>query len=133
LSSAVYHSKGGGSNADVETETIAERVAENQDAFRQANERIETAADEIARDVEFFPFICECPDRSCVETAKLNRHEYEDVRAKGNRFFVAPGHEVLNVEGVTIARVAQKFERYTIMEKVGEAGERAKELDPRSG
>ena len=122
-----------GNRVVVETETIAERVAENQDAFRQANERIETAADEIARDIEFLPFICECPDRRCVETTKLDRHEYESVRAKGNRFFVVPGHEVLTVDGVPTARVAQRLERFTIVEKIGEAGEQAKELDPRSG
>jgi hypothetical protein len=116
----------------VETGTIAERVAENQDAFRQANEGIETAADEVARDLELLPFICECPDRGCTAIAQLKRHEYECVRAKGNRFFVVPGHEVLNVDGIPIARVGQKFERFSIMEKVGQAGERAKELDPRA-
>jgi hypothetical protein len=114
----------------METETIAARVAENEDAFRRANERIETAAEGIR--FGLIPFICECPDRGCTSLARLKAHEYERVRASGNRFLVVPGHEVISVDGVTIARVGQKFDRYSMMEKVGEAGERAKELDPRA-
>jgi hypothetical protein len=116
----------------METETIAARVAENENAFRQANERIETAAEELVPDLGLIPFICECPDRGCTSLARLKPHEYECVRASGNRFLVVPGHEVISVDGVTIARVGQKFDRYSMMEKVGEAGERAKELDRRA-
>jgi hypothetical protein len=116
----------------VATETIALRIAGNQHAFREANERIEETAGGLLHDIELLPFICECPDRDCVEIARLKRHEYECVRAKGNRFFVVPGHEVVEVEGETVARVGQRFDRFSIMEKVGEAGERAKELDPRA-
>ena len=116
----------------MDVQTIADRVAENQDAFRRANEQIEGAADSIGGDLERLPFICECPKRECVEIAKLKRHEYEGVRARGNTFLVGPGHEVCVVEGVTIARVAQKFDAYSLMEKVGDAGNKAMELDPRT-
>jgi hypothetical protein len=116
----------------MEVQTVADRVAENQDAFRRANERIEGVADSIGGGLERLPFLCECPTRECVEVAMLTRHEYESVRARGNTFFVAPGHEVCEVEGVTIARLAQRFDRYSLMEKVGDAGKRAAELDPRA-
>jgi len=33
---------------------------------------------------------------------------------------------------VTIARLAQRFDAYSMMEKIGDAGKRAKELDPRA-
>lgn len=115
----------------MDTMATAQRIAENQNAFREANERIEKVADGVLYDVERLPFICECPQRDCVEIARLKRHEYECVRKRGNTFFVVPGHEVVEVEGETVARVGQRFDRFSIMEKIGEAGERAKELDPR--
>jgi uncharacterized Zn-binding protein involved in type VI secretion len=117
----------------METQTIAERVAHNQDAFRHANERIEEAADVMAGHIESVPFICECPDRSCTAIVALKRHEYESVRRQGNTFLVAPGHEVVVVEGVQIARVGQEFDHFSLMVKVGEAGRTAEELDPRAG
>jgi hypothetical protein len=117
----------------VETATIELRIAENQHAFREANEGIENAAAAPSfQDIEWLPFICECPQRDCVQIVRLKRHEYEYIRRRGNRFFVAPGHEVLQANGETIARLAQRFERFSIMEKVGKAGERAKELDLRN-
>ena len=47
----------------MDVQTISDRVAENQDAFRRANEQIEAAADSIGGDLERLPFICECPKR----------------------------------------------------------------------
>ena len=116
----------------MDVQTIADRVAENQDAFRRANEQIERAVDSIGGDHERLPFICECPRRDCFEIAQLTRHEYEDVRARGGTFLVAPGHEDFVVEGVTTARLVQRLDAYSLMEKVGDAGQRAKELDPRA-
>ena len=115
----------------MDVQTIADRVAENQDAFRRANEHIEGAADSIGGDRDLLPFICECPQRTCVEIVKLKRNEYEGARERGNTFLVMPGHEVCVVEGVRTARVVQRFDTYSLMEKVGEAANRATELDPR--
>lgn len=112
-------------------ETIGVRVAESQSTFREANERIEKAADRLLHDGEPLPFICECPERDCVAIARLKRDEYEGVRGKGDRFFVVPGHEVVEVEGETVARLGQRFERFSIMEAIEGAGERARELDAR--
>ena len=70
----------------MDVQTIADRVAENQDAFRRANEQIEGAADSIGGALDRLPFICECPERTSVEIAKLERNEYEGVRARGNVF-----------------------------------------------
>jgi hypothetical protein len=116
----------------MKVQTTADRVAENQDAFRRANEAIERAADSIGGDMELLPFLCECPKRECFEIARLTRQEYENVRASGSTFLVAPGHEVCVVDGVTTARLAQRFDTYSLMEKVGDAGKRADELDPRA-
>jgi hypothetical protein len=53
--------------------------------------------------------------------------EYEAVRKEPTWFFVLPGHEDGRVE-----RIVTSDERYSIVEKIGGAGEEAEELDPRS-
>ena len=116
----------------MDVETIAHRVAENQDAFRRANEQIEEAADKIGADLGLLPFLCECPAVECVEIVQLTREEYETVRGQGNTFLVASGHEVTELEGVSVARVDQRLDRFSLMEKIDEAGDRAIELDPRA-
>lgn len=108
----------------------AERVAQNQSAFRDANERIEKAADAML-DLRELPLICECPRRECTEIGRLTRKEYERVRSEGTRFWVVPGHELTTVDGVEVARVLERHERFTVLEKVGEAGAAAEALDPR--
>jgi len=122
---------GPGKSGVVKTESVAERVAHTEHAFREANERIEAAADRVPLDTEPIPFLCECAVPNCTAITRLTREEYERVRDQGNTFLVAPGHEVVAVEGVTIARLVEKFERFSFMEKVGEAGEVAEQLDPR--
>jgi hypothetical protein len=62
---------------------------------------------------------------------RLRRPEYEYIRRRGDRFLVAPGQEITEVEGETVARLGQRLDRFSIMEKVGKAGERSRELDPR--
>jgi hypothetical protein len=112
-------------------ETIAERAAQNQSTFRDANERIEAAAQRL-EDIDPVPLICECPERGCTALIQVELAAYEAVRDHGDRFLVAAGHEVTELDGVRIARVVVKDGRYTIMEKVGHAGTVARELDPRS-
>jgi hypothetical protein len=102
-----------------------ERVAENQATFREANERIEAAADDMGL-FEPVPFICECAARDCTEIVRLTLAEYEDVRAKPRRFFNVPGHEALSVEaGAGV--VVESTPRYVLVDKVGVAGEIAAE------
>jgi hypothetical protein len=112
-------------------QTTAERVARNEDAFRRANERITTAAEALKGEFGVLPVICECPTRDCTELARATAAEYEEVRANGRTFLVVPGHEVTVVDGLTIARLVKKFEGFSMMEKVGETGKIAEELDPR--
>jgi hypothetical protein len=111
-------------------DTTAERVAKNQSAFREANERIEGAADAM-NGLERIPLICECPDPRCTAIGRLTRAEYEHIRERGDRFWVTPGHETTTVDGVEIARIVEQNERFSTLEKVGEAGAVALELDPR--
>jgi hypothetical protein len=102
-----------------------ERLAENQATFREANERIEAAADDMGL-LEPVPFICECAARECTEIVRLTLTEYEDVRSNPRRFFNALGHERLSVEaGAGV--VVETTPRYVLVDKVGVAGEVAQE------
>jgi hypothetical protein len=112
-------------------DTIAERVGRNQSTFRDANERLETAAEAIAVDGPV-PFICECARLDCTEVAALTLHEYEVVRGDPTRFWSVPGHETCEVEGVRVAKILELRDRYSVLEKIGHAAEVARERDARS-
>jgi hypothetical protein len=115
-----------------ENDLTAQRVGQNQSTFRAANEEILAAAQEIAAEVRRVPFICECPDTRCTTIVRLALGEYEAIRAHGTHFAVAEGHEVCVVDGQEVARIHDRREGHTIMEKLGAAGAEARRLDPRS-
>jgi hypothetical protein len=104
-----------------------ERHGRNNSTFRDANEKIATAAGKYEL-VERVPFICECATESCTEIVRLSLAEYEEVRSAPTRFFVSPGHQAC--EGVV--SLLEDRGRYLLLEKEGRAGEVATELDPRS-
>jgi hypothetical protein len=49
----------------------------------------------------------------------------------GEWFLVVPGHELCIVDGETVARIEARRAGHSIMEKLAEAGELARALDPR--
>ena len=107
----------------------AERVARNDALFREANERIRSTADSMEFDhSEALPFLCECADESCTTVLQLSQDEYEAVRAHPTHFINARGHAV---NGGRWVRVLDEFDRYTVIEKIGEAAEIVAELDSR--
>ena len=105
------------------------RVAKNQVTFRRANEEIEAVAADLdeSLSIRLIPFLCECADRRCTQAIRLSRSEYEHVRASPRRFAVSPGHELTLEEEQVIAQ----SDRFTTVQKVGEAGRMAAESDPR--
>jgi hypothetical protein len=112
-------------------DTISERIARNQSTFRDANERLEAAAGRLA-DLDLAPFICECPRPECTQVVTLTLDDYEDIRSDPARFWSVPGHEVCEVDGVTVAKVLERRDGYSVLEKLGRAAEVATELDGRS-
>jgi hypothetical protein len=115
----------------MDTEDLTqERIAINQSRFREANERIELAADNMEL-VSPIPFICECADQTCMEIVRLTFDEYEDVRQNERLFFCAPGHQAIAVEtGAGV--VTDQADGHVLVEKVGVAGEIAAEEYRRS-
>lgn len=101
-----------------------ERAAENEALFREVNERIIETTPEWAGEVT--SAFCECSAADCFETIDVSRQEYEAVRAKGERFLLLQGHEDPAIE-----RVVERTDRFLVVDKIGEAAEIARDLDPR--
>lgn len=101
-----------------------QEVAETVSRFREANERIQAVA--AKHDVDMpVPFICECADPTCFEILRVERAEYEAVRADPRHFLSAPGHD--RVDG-SATRVVSEQPGWIAVEKLGHAGELAEKL-----
>jgi hypothetical protein len=100
------------------------RRARNESFHREANEMIEREA--RGWHERTFDCICECSRRGCMKRVKVTTVEYERVRARGDHFVVAPGHEDTEIEDVV-----ESHDEYLVVQKTGEAGEVARETDPR--
>ena len=66
---------------------------------------------------ELLSFLCECAEESCTTVLQLSQHEYEAVRAHPTHFINARGHAA---NGGGWVRVLDEFDRYTVVERVGE-------------
>jgi hypothetical protein len=102
----------------------AERRALNENVFRKVNERLEQLGEEYGdKAVEF---VCECADRDCSAPLSIPVSAYEAVRNHARRFVIVPGHQREDVE-----RVVEEHSDHLVVEKLGEAGEVAEDVDPR--
>ncbi len=96
--------------------------AHTENLFREINERIVDLTDTLPG-VEL---MCECVNERCKATVVLAQDEYEAVRRSPSRFVVTPGHVAVEIE-----RTVESYDRYLVVEKIGEAGKTAARLDPR--
>lgn len=90
------------------------RIARNESFHREANERLRESARRFRRANERMQYMCECGDRLCAEMVLLSGSEYARVRERGDRFVIAPDHEIPDVEFVVLSEP-----HYSIVEKVG--------------
>ena len=93
--------------------------ARTESLFRDVNERIAESAQRF--DAESTQFVCECADPNCTHRLKATLDEYEDVRADGATFMLAPGHAHADIErvladrgGFQIVEKVQKTVRATV-------------------
>ena len=91
------------------------------------NEAIEQQALRFGGIDDEYEFVCECSSTECVERVTLTLRQYEQVRAEGARFVLAPGHADPEVE-----LVVHRAEDHQVVEKDGAAGIIAEQEDPRS-
>jgi hypothetical protein len=101
-----------------------QRLARNEDLFRQVNDRIDDLATAHGSDTHTYDFFCECSDLSCSERVHLTLGEYAHIRADPSRFVVVKGHVLDEIE-----HVIERAEDHVLIEKHGHAGAVAIELD----
>jgi len=112
-----------------DAEAGARKLAMNQSAFRNSNERLRSRAYSHRFETrQRVPFICECGDENCFETVMLSIEEYEHIRDHPTWFLLVAGHED---EEATHERVVDAEQGYAVVEKVGTAGEEAMRLHSR--
>jgi hypothetical protein len=100
-------------------QTRITRVAENEAAFRAANEKLRIVFENADQDE--LPFLCECGDFICTQVVAVTLDIYERVREEPARFLVSPGHKQLDQE-----TVVETGDGYEVIEKSGLAGEIAR-------
>jgi len=97
-----------------------ERQARNEALLREVNERLERVDKQAESrgwppEHGYFEFHCEC-GTGCAEKVQMTIAEYESVRSQDDRFALVPGHETPELE-----RIAERTERYVIVDKHGDA------------
>ena len=100
------------------------RLAQNEDFFREVNEKINESAEAHGPDSHRYEFFCECSDVSCMERVFLTLREYEHIRAEPTRFVVKKNHVIQEIE-----HVVETVTDHMVIEKHGEAGRVAVELE----
>lgn len=91
---------------------------------RRVNEAIERGSGRSETAV----FVCECGYVDCSTTLGLSIDDYEAVRTDFDRFLLAPGHEIAEVDAVV-----ERHPGYLVVVKLGrEAKARSQAADTRS-
>ena len=104
-----------------------ERIARNEVAARELNERIEGNHAESSP-TRLIRLVCECGQAECEELVSITLAEYERVRADPRLFVVAHGHVIGDVEGID-----SQNDRFTVVRKrSGTPSAVAVEEDPRT-
>jgi uncharacterized protein (DUF1499 family) len=103
------------------------RLARNEDFFREVNARISEKAESHGVDSHEYEFFCECSDATCAERVTLTLSEYEHIRAEPTRFVVKKNHVVIEIE-----HIVEVVPDHVVIEKHGEAGRIAVELEAES-
>jgi hypothetical protein len=106
-----------------------ERAARNQGLFREINERVNDVNDRFEGFTTVSEWLCECANDTCAERVELATQEYEQVRADGARFFVAPSDEHVWPD---VERVIERHPNYWVVEKVERGAKIARQRDPRA-
>jgi len=96
-------------------------VAYNEAWCRDLNER---KADWMKRGLSTAGFRCECSDMNCGSRFQLSPREWKEARSRSERFVVAPGHVVRDLEVVV-----KEYSDAWLVEKQGEAAEIVEELE----
>lgn len=105
-----------------------QRAARNESLFREVNQNIALLEERHGTTVSEPVFLCECADAGCTEQLAVDADTFRRVRAQPRLFLLRPGHDDPQLERVVEARGD-----YVIVEKTGEAGRVAEEIQREPG
>jgi hypothetical protein len=94
--------------------------AQNEAAFREANEDINAIIDGHGADLPAAPFVCECGDRACRRLINVPVSTYREVRKSPRRFLYDLVHDGQTDEETS---TIETHDRFLVVEKSGVAGE----------
>jgi hypothetical protein len=100
-----------------------QRAARNEALFREVNQNIALLEERHGTTVSEPVFLCECADSGCTEQLAVDADTFRRVREQPRLFLLRPGHDDPQLE-----RVVEKHREYVIVEKTGEAGRVAEEV-----
>lgn len=109
-------------------EEHGQRAGRNEALFREVNERVRELNEAHEYSQHMLEWLCECTDAACIERIVMTGGEYSAVRENGTHFAITPSEHHVDTE---VEVVVEQHDRYWVVEKKGEAGEVAEELDPR--
>jgi hypothetical protein len=90
-----------------------ERLVQNQDRFRYANERLqERLSGAGVTDHRHVPFFCECADEMCLGRIRATLDEFDEAHAGSQHYFLLPGHSTVYGE-----EAVETNGRYDVMTK----------------
>lgn len=89
-----------------------ERLKENQETFKLANERLGGVVAERVSAADDVPFLCECADAACMATVQMTVKDYAAIRANERHFLMLPEH--LRSPG---EEIVERRDGYEITEK----------------
>jgi hypothetical protein len=101
-----------------------ERLAMNEVAFRDVNERVAAQVEDLAGTHATFNVLCECSSTNCALRISITPAEYESIHADATQFIVVAGHANLEIEDI-VGETA----RYDIVRKRGDAAAVARQAD----
>jgi hypothetical protein len=104
-----------------------ERVARNESAAREINEKLEDAHEGEPSD-RYIRMVCECGRDDCDRLVAITTQEYEQIRSDPVQFAVVQDHVIGDVE-----RVVYETGRFLVVAKrEGTPAKVAIEEDPRA-
>lgn len=104
-----------------------ERIALNESAFRELNERLKANVHRADARLEYAGFVCECGDADCDTIVRMPLPAYEKVREDSMLFFVVAGHEATDAEDVV-----EDGDGYFVVRKHEDVADVVDSTDPRA-
>jgi hypothetical protein len=89
----------------------AARMTQNEALFREVNEQV-NALNNLGAQLDTFGVVCECGRDTCGDVIYVHRSLYETVRAQSDRFIVASGHVLPEIENVV-----EQHEGFAVVDK----------------